>query len=242
MKIVKVSAIATGVVILFGIILIIPTFMRTGPTQVVLLSFSINDDQNMPTWCHDLSTILEKQNVKAVVFITGKIAERYPQCVTSFPNNVDIGSQTYDYVPLPSIPDYSAQLDEIKNGKIAVDKAGNLDSRVFRAPDGLVDQNIYSLLEKSNILADFSYDKQYNEYYKGQFIKLDLTAYKGISHSAAFFRNISTKDPILISFDNSVPTKDIDSLILELKSGNLRFVNTSDLTPDDLTIRKETKS
>lgn len=242
MKIIQVSAIATGTVLVFGIIMIVPEFLQTGPPQTVILSFSINDEKNMPTWCQDLSSILKKQNVKAVVFITGKIADLYPQCVTGFPNNVDIGSQTYDYVPLPSISDYTAQLDEVRNGKIAVDKAGNLDSKIFRAPDGLVDQNIYSLLERSNILADFSYDKQYNEYYKGQFIKLDLTKYDGISHPIAFYRHITTTDPILISFDNSIATKDIDTFISGLKSGSVHFVNPSDLTPEDLTIRNEVKS
>src|SRR5690242_19511689 len=101
MKIIQVSAIATGTVLVFGIIMIVPEFLQTGPPQTFILSFSINDEKNMPTWCQDLSIILKKQDVKAVVFITGKIADQYPQCVTSFSNNVDIGSQTYDYVPLP---------------------------------------------------------------------------------------------------------------------------------------------
>ena len=241
MKIVHVGAIVTGIVIVMGIMLILPVFIRPNPTQPLLLSFSITNEQNLPNWCHDLSTVLTKYNIKAAVFITGKVAERHPDCVTTFPRYVDIGSESYDYVSLPSITDYTTQLEEIKNGKAAVDKAGNIDSRLFKAPYGATDVNIYSLLNRSNILADFSYNEQYNKYYNGKFLKFDLVTYNGTKYYTSFFRNIPENEPILVNFDNSTPVSKIEEFILEFKSDNFRFVSATDLTSLDLTVREGIK-
>lgn len=236
MRIVHVGAIVTGIVITMGVLLILPEFMRPSPTQPILLSFSITNEQNLPTWCHDLSSILTKYDVKATVFVIGKVAERHPDCVTVFPDNVDIGSESYDYVSLPSISDYSTQLQEVKNGKVAVDKAGNLDSKLFRAPYGATDVNIYSLLNRSNILADFSYSEQYNKYYDGKFLKFDLVTYNGSKYYTSFFRHVPADKPVLVNFDNSTPVPQIEEFISEFKSKNFRFVSATELTSLDLTI------
>ncbi len=242
MKIVQLGAIATGIVIALGIALVIPAFTRSpsySPPLLVMLSVSVTDDSNAPDWCKDLSSIFKRYGIKATVFVTGKVAEEYPECVTVFPNNIDIGSQTYDYVDLTQIPDYTTQLEEVRNGKQAVDYAGKLYSRVFKAPYGSTDDNVYSLLTRSDIVADFSHGQQYNKYYNGQFIKFDLTAYDGPNYSADFFHRLSVTDtPALINFDNSTPIEQIDSFISELKSGNVRFINASELTGIDLTIRE----
>ena len=60
MKIVQVGAIITGIVITLGVLLVVPEFLRPSPTQPILLSFSVTNEQNLPTWCHDLSTVLSK--------------------------------------------------------------------------------------------------------------------------------------------------------------------------------------
>ena len=239
MKIVHVGAIVTGIVITLGVVLILPEFIRPNPTQPILLSFSITNEKNLPNWCHDLSSVLTKQDVKAVVFVIGKVAERHADCVNGFPQNVDIGSESYDYISIPSISDYSTQLEEIKNGKAAVDKAGNLDSKLFRSPYGTTDANIYSLLTRSNILADFSYNTQYNKYYDGKFIKFNLVTYNGTKYYTSFFRNIPTDEPILVNFDNSTPIEQIDKFITEFKAENFRFVSATELTSLDLTVRGE---
>jgi peptidoglycan/xylan/chitin deacetylase (PgdA/CDA1 family) len=236
MKIVHVGAIITGIVISMGVLLILPEFLRPSPTQPILLSFSITNEQNLPNWCHDLSSVLEKNNVKAAVFVIGKVAERHPDCVTGFPQDVDIGSESYDYVALTSISDYTTQLAEVKNGKAAVDKAGNLDSKLFKAPYGATDANIYSLLNRSNLLADFSYNEQYNKYYNGKFLKFDLVTYNGTKYYTSFFRHIPSDEPVLINFDNSTPVSKIDELISEFKSENFHFVSATDLTSLDLTV------
>lgn len=239
MKIVHVGAIVTGIVITMGVLLIVPEFLRPSPTQPVLLSFSITNEQNLPNWCHELAAVLQKYDAKAAVFLIGKVAERHPDCVTVFPNGVDIGSESYDYVPLASIADYAAQLEEVKNGKAAVDKAGNLDSKLFRAPYGITDVNIYSLLNRTNLLADFSYNEQYNKYYDGKFLKFDLVTYNGTKYYTSFFRHVPQDEPVLVNFDNSTPVSQIEEFISEFKSENFHFVSASDLTSLDLTVHGE---
>ena len=242
MKLVHLGAISTGLVIAFGIAMVVPAFTRTPnytPPLIVMLSFSVTDYDNSDDWCNNLSSIFKKYGVKATVFVTGKVADQYPECVTTFSNNIDIGSQTYSYVDLPSVPDYTAQLEEVRNGKQAVDYAGKLYSRIFKAPYESTDQNIYSLLTRSDIAADFSYHDQYNKYYNGQFIRFDLAVYEGNNHSADFFHSLTVSEtPILINFDNSTPVEQIDRFISELKSGNVRFVNASEVTGIDLTVRE----
>ena len=179
------GAIATGIVVVLGIAIISPVYYQKRPISqpIVMLSFSIIGDSNVPKWCNDLSSILEKHNLRAAVFITGKVAERNPACISSFSSNdIDIGSQTYNYVNLTSITDYSAALEEVRSGKEVLDKTGNLNSRLFKAPYGSTDQNIYSFLTRSGIVADFSYAQHYNKYENGKFIKYDLVTYDGTTY------------------------------------------------------------
>lgn len=239
MKIVQVGSISTGLVIILGIAMVVPAFMQSNHPLLVLLSFNITDEANIPQWCNDLSSILNKHNVKATLFVTGKIADDHPECVSVFSNKIDIGSQTYDYVSLTSINNYSEQLREIKNGKAAIDNAGKLDSRLFKAPHGDTDDNIYSLLSSSGILADFSYDNQYNKYYQNQFIKFDSIAYDGTYHSPDFFKSLPITNPAIINFDNTTPVEKIDDFITHLKSSNIRFVSASELTGIDLTVHED---
>lgn len=238
MKIVHVSAIATAIVIVLGIVLVIPPYLQPRQPLVVLLSFNIENDKNLPQWCSDLSSVLDKYDVKATIFVTGKVADRYSECVTAFSNNVDVGSQTYNYVDLTSIEDYVTQLNEVKNGKIAVDNAGDIDSKLFKAPYGATDENIYSLLSRSDILADFSYKNQYNKYHDGKFIKFNLTAYDGTAHPADFFRGLPVDKPVLINFDNSVSIEKIDDFISKLQSRQILFVDASELTGINLTVKQ----
>ena len=235
MKLFHASIIATGMVIFFGAFMVLPPFLPHEPPKLVLLSFSIVDENAVP-WCHQLSDLLKKHRIEATVFFSGKIAEENPDCVKSLPNNVDIGSQTYSYVSLSSIEDYTLQLEEVKKGKQAVDKAGNLNSRLFKAPYGSTDDNIYSLLSRSNILADFSYEKQYNKFHEEKFLKFDLESYNGKSFSTDSFESDSD-NPILISFDNTESIDYIDNFIYKIKENKIRFIDASKLTGIPLTVR-----
>jgi len=242
LKLLYLGAIATGIVIILAVAMISPAFTRAqyyNSQLKILLAFSVVDESNVPDWCSDLSSVLKKHGVSATVFVTGKVADQHPECVTTFSNNIDIGSQTYSYVDLPSIPNYTVQLEEVKKGKESVDKAGKLDSKVFRAPYRSTDQNIYSLLSRSGILADFSYERQYNKYYDGKFIWFNVTAYEGRQYQAEFFHKIPvTSTPVLINFDNSTSIENIDRFIANLKSSEVRFLNASEITGIDLTVRE----
>lgn len=243
MKLVYMGAAATAVLLAVGILLVAPAFTDSKhqvPRLSIMLSFNILDATNQPDWCTSLSEILRKHNIKATVFVSGKVADRFPGCVSTFAENdkVDLGSLTYSYVSLPSIADYSVQLEEVRTGKEAVDEAGGINSRIFRAPYGDTDDNIYSLLSRSDILADFSYEHQYNKYHNGEFLRFDLNAYDGSSYNSQFFLNMQESDvPIIINFDNYTAIQDIDEYISDLKSGRNKLLNASELTGLDLTIR-----
>jgi peptidoglycan/xylan/chitin deacetylase (PgdA/CDA1 family) len=241
MKLIYAGAIATTIVIALGILMISPIYTKPPiyKTQAtIMLSFDVINDSDASEWCKNLADILKKHNIKATVFIPGKVADKHPECIRIFPSDTDIGSQTYNHIDLTSISDYSIQLEEIRQGKQAVDEAGQLYSRLFKAPYSHTDDNIYSLLKRADIIADFSYDRQYNVYEDGQFIKFDLITYEGSKCSPDFFLDLNTTEkPVLIHFDSSTPTRQIDEFISKLKTGNIRFVNASELTGLELTIR-----
>lgn len=234
MKIAHVGMISTTVVIILGIGIVIPPYLPTTKPVVTLLFFNIDDSENLPQWCYDLSDALHNQKVQATVFIVGKIAQQYPTCVKKLAQENDVGSSTFNYENLDGA-DYSVQLEEVKSGKDAVDNAGHIDSRLFKAPYGMTDGNIYSVLNRSGISADFSYEKQYNKYYNDQFIRFDSISYNGTEYSPEFFKNLSPDVPILINFDNTTPIENIDEFILHLKSRHVLLINASQLVGSNLT-------
>jgi peptidoglycan/xylan/chitin deacetylase (PgdA/CDA1 family) len=238
MNIVRAGIISTTLVVLASFLTFGLVFFESTPAKPVLLSFSIVGEQNLPNWCVELSETLDKNNVKAAVFVTGKIAEKYPQCVNGFNSDIDIGSQTYNYVNLDSIKDYSIQLEEVKNGKLAVDKIGNLDSKLFKAPYGNTNENIYSILSRSGILADFSYTSQYNKYSGEQFIRYDITSFNATNLEENFHKNLkSDKNPVMVNFNNTSTNSEIESFLSKFKSKQFEFVSASDLTELELTDR-----
>lgn len=236
---------ATVAVIVLGVVVALPPFLQPPKGPTVLLSFNIVNDNNMPDWCYEIAKIIAKNDLNAVVFFPGEIAAKYPQCVSSFGENVDIGSSTYSYNNLTTIPDYTEQLREVGEGKKAVDLAGNLDSKSFRAPYRSTDENIYSLLSRSGILADFSYADRYNKYYDDKFIQFKLTVYNASSPSisAEYIRTSlpdgQTSEPFNVDIDNSVPLNKVQQIIDVLQNKNMDFVNASELAGVPLTVRGE---
>ena len=237
MKIAHVGMISTTIVIVLGVLIVIPPYLPQQKPLVTLLFFNINETKNLPQWCYDLSDILRQQKVQATVFVTGQIAEKYPTCVSKLAQGNDIGSSTFDYLNL-SGQDYSVQLEEVKSGKIAVDSAGRIDSKLFKAPYGVTDGNIYSVLNRSGIVADFSYDGQYNKFYNDKFMKFDSVSYDGTQYSSDFFKNLPDNAPVMINFDNATPVQNIDEFILHLKSRHILFLNASQLIGSNLTEHK----
>lgn len=220
---------------MLGVFIVLPPYLPQSKPLVTLLFFNVNDSKNLPQWCYDLSDTLEKQKISATIFVTGQIAEKYPSCVTKLAKENDVGSLTYDYVNIAG-QDYSSQLDEVKGGKDAVDTAGNIDSKLFKAPYGATDGNIYSILNRSGIVADFSYSTQYNKFNNGIFMRFDAVSYNGTQHNPDFFKNLSYDNPIIINFANTTPIQNIDEFIFHLKSRHTLLLNASDLTGLNLTI------
>lgn len=246
MKAAHLGMITTGMIVLLSVVVIIPAFTQqhAQPEVQVMLAFDINNTRNLPAWCTGIAASLENHGIPGTVFMAGKVAEQYPQCVAIFSANewVDIGSKTYSHVDLTLMADYTKAFDEVRKGKEAVDRAGNLDSRLFRAPYGSTDENIYSMLSRSGIAADFSYDDQYNKYHDGNFIRYDVTIYDGAELSPDYLLNLESNQPVIINFDNSVSVNEIDEFLGKVVSSQAAqydpvFVNASDLTQMQLTRR-----
>lgn len=204
----------------------------------LMLAFSISNSVDVIEWCQNLSNILKNHSIEATVFFVGEIAEKNPECVTAFGNEIDIGSQTYSNIDLTSINDYSKQLEEVEKGKNLVDIAGNLDSKTFKAPFGTTDQNIYSLLNKNGILADFSYENQYNIYQNDQFIKIEIETFQYPEIPSELFSKTNEQSkPIILYLDNNIPIYEIEKLILQLEESNFETVSASNLVGRNLTFR-----
>jgi hypothetical protein len=242
LRIVIAATLSTVFVIFVGFLIVLPLFTRApvdGRRQI-MLSFSVIEGEDVASWCSSLSLTLESCDVPATIYFVGKVVEEHPECVSFFGEEVDIGSQTFNNLNLTSISDYSIQLEEVNRGKLAVDAAGNLYSRVFRAPKGCTDENIYSLLSRNGILADFSYTSQYNVYLDDQFVRFDSVAYEGKSVSASSILSLeSSSKPMIIHFDSEYPSELIYDYISLLKTGDFVFVNGSTLTGLNLTSRGE---
>ena len=243
LKITYVAAIATTIVLLLGLFMIVPVFFRHPPTQdnvKVFLSFDARSSEQLSVWCSELASLLEDENVRATVFFSGKVAESNPALLGYFGDGVDIGSQTYSYVDLSTVSDFSVQLEEVKSGKEAVDAAGDLYSRVFKAPYGGTDENIYYLLSQSDIIADFSYTQQYNLYQNGQFLKYNSVAYEGTLDAVnTISEEASTSNVYVLTFDSSFSVQQVRDVISALKDAAVDFVNASDLAGIDVTGRGE---
>jgi hypothetical protein len=143
---------------------------------------------------------------------------------------VDIGSQTYSNSDLTKITDYSLKLEEVMGGKKAVDAAGELDSRIFRAPFGSTDQDIYSLLSRSGILADFSYMQHYNVYYHNKFLEFAAAGFVGHDKTPDISVLLATSGkPNLVFFDNTGPVSEVEAFLSQLDLSKFEFVNASEL-------------
>lgn len=233
---------STTLVLVAGFLIIFPLFTQSPPDnrQQIMLSFSVTESEGSVNWCEKLSIILKSHDLSATVFFVGKVAEEHPECVSFFNDKVDIGSQTFTNINLSAISDYSIQLEEITRGKLAVDAAGKLYSRIFKAPNGTVDDNIYSLLSRSDILADFSYNNQYNLFIDGQFLKFDATVYDAKTVSPAFILTLEkTTKPLIIHFNSDRSLEMISNFISSLSGESFVFVNASEITNRNLTFRGE---
>ena len=227
------ATIATILVIIAGFAMIAPLFLnqdKAAPKQVVMLSFTISEANDVSNWCQNLSSTLSTYNLPAAIFIEGKVAEQNPQTITCFNNKVDFGSLTYDHVNLNNINDYSLKLWEVEQGKTAIDNAAKTNSTFFKAPNGATDENIFSMLNRSGIKADFSYTDHFNIYRNERFEKIAANIYdtKACTTEYLLTQQI-TPTPLIIQFDNTQTPQQVESILLELKTGPFQFMNASEL-------------
>ena len=242
MKLLHAATISTSLVIIFGLTIVMPTFTRSNSntrSTRIMLSFSIVNVGNPSEWCTNLSIILEKYDLRATVFFAGDVAHERPECVSIFGSSIDVGSQTYHYVELATIPDYAAKLEEIAAGKEAVDHAGNLTSRLFRAAFKATDQDIQSLLNTTGILADFSYDEHYSLFRGGEFVEFNASTRVAPASSPEDILTLAnTAELIIYEFSNTLPTDYIEHCISALIEENVRFVSASEVAGFSLTQRR----
>jgi peptidoglycan/xylan/chitin deacetylase (PgdA/CDA1 family) len=246
LKLKTAAIISTACVIVAGFAMISPLFFRdksiasepVAPPQKVMLGFSIIERDDITGWCRQLTTLLDDYVIGATVFMPGELAEKFPECIWDFNKKIDIGSQTYSNKDLTKISDYLVKLDEVQKGKTAVDEAGDITSKAFMAPFRATDQDIYSLLGRSGIMADFSYDNQYNIYENGQFVKHDAATFIARDYRPEYFLTLpETEMPVIIFFDSTYSITEIDKYLSVLNEGYIKFVNASDLAGFSLTIR-----
>src|SRR5580765_41710 len=230
------GAIITGIIVVVGVVLIYPALRLDSHNShavenQVLLTFNIINSTNLPTWCNDLSKFLQDNKIHSTIFITGVMADTYPNCVTSLGKNSDVGSMTYTYDAITgSHSNFTGQLGKVQQGKAAVDKHGKINSTVFRAPHGIVDDKIFSLLTRLHIVADFSSNDHYNIYTNGGsgriFYKYPISL--GNTSDSKF----SVKDPkipMMVNFYNYDSISKIKDFVNSASKNPHQFVTTSEL-------------
>jgi peptidoglycan/xylan/chitin deacetylase (PgdA/CDA1 family) len=236
---------ASVIVIVVGILYTLPPYLKAIEAAQripsIMVSISIVSSENMPTWCTEVAQYLTRTSLKATVFFSGEIAEEYPDCLRSFGEDVDIGTSTYSFEKLSATRDYGERLEDVRKGKDTIDSLAGIDSKLFKAPLGYTDDDIYSLLSRNNITVDFSSDQSFNKYQGEHFVFYELRSFdlKNTSVQQAEFQFANkVADAIQVRVDNTIPVDQIIDLIEILtEKEEARFVNASELTGLPLTVR-----
>jgi len=233
------GAIITVIIIVIGVALIYPALRLDNHVSPdnhvsqnqVLLTFNIINSTNLPTWCHDLSKFLQDNKIHSTIFITGVMANTYPNCVASLAKYNDVGSMTYTYdIITNSHSNFTGQLSKVQQGKAAVDKQGKINSTVFRAPHGIVDDKISSLLTRLHIVADFSYNDHYNIYTNGASGKIFYRYPISLGNTSdSKFSVKDPKIPVMVNFYNYDSISKIKDFINLASKNPHQFVTASEL-------------
>ena len=225
------GAIITVFIIVIGVVLIYPALRLDSHVvqNQVLLTFNIVNSTNLPTWCSDLSKFLQDNKIHSTIFITGIMAETYPNCVASLGKNNEIGGMTYTYDTITNL-NYTGQLKQIQQGKAAVDKQSKLNSTVFRAPHGIVDDKIFSLLTRLHMIADFNYNDHYNIYTNGASGKIFYKYPSSLGNiSDPTLSGRDPKIPMMVNFYNYDSINKIKEFINSASKNPHQFVTASEL-------------
>jgi hypothetical protein len=227
---------ATICIVILAILIIIPPYLQNDSSPS-LITFSIITDSNLPQWCNEIFELLNQEKVSAILFISGEHAKLNPSCVSELPDFVEIGSQSHHFSDISKISDYSLQLQEVKEGKQIIDDIGNFESKAFKAPMGNTDDNIYSILDRSGILVDFSPKNQYNIYHDGKFIWFVVETIEADKDLPLKIKNALSNEkqiPLIFHFDNTIPISEVKETISILKENRLSLVTASDLVGQEI--------
>ena len=120
LKLKSAATIATALVIVAGLAMISPLFLRqqnkSQEVQKIMLSFSVLPSAEVSEWCQNVAAILDSSDIGASIFFAGEAAERHPESVLYFSHKVDIGSQAYNNIDITGFSDYSMKLQEVQEG------------------------------------------------------------------------------------------------------------------------------
>lgn len=229
-KLIIAGIIATSLTVMTGLIILLPVFLVPQHQTNVLLTIDINTSESLTEICNFIP-ILQQNNIPITFFISGKDAEENKNCLSNLPKNIVVGSKTYDNIILPTIDDYSIQLDEVQRGKQTIDSITHTNTIFFRSPQGITDDNIYSLLSKNGILGDFSYSDHYNKYYKKKFLRFDISAYNGTKLSEQELYSIVMKsDTMWVYFSGEISVGHVLDMINVMKKQHVNFVSINEMT------------
>jgi hypothetical protein len=240
MKLIHAGALATTLVIVAGVAMISPMLFRTqsrGVQPKIAIFLYVPNNTNATSWCSEIGSYLKATNTKATVFLAGDVVDNNTKLVKEFSEKVDIGSMTQSYKPLLNTTDYTAQLATIRNGKMSVDAAGNFDSKLFAAPYGAVNSDIFSQLRRTGIVADFSYDDHYNKIHNGTFITMPLKTVDGSTLDTRALVPQLNDTPTIVRFYSTTSSKKVIEAFESLKAEGCQFLNASDITGIELVNR-----
>ena len=117
---------------------------------------------------------------------------------------------------------------------MAVDAAANVDSKLFAAPFGIVNNDIFSQLKRSGITADFSYSDHYNKLWNGTFITMPLKFVEGLNLKFGDLPKNANDPPTVIIVHSTTSSAQVIQTFQELKEAGFGLLSASDIVGFDL--------
>lgn len=119
--------------------------LRRGPKPGRYVSITF-DDGPSPEYTPRILDILKENDIKASFFLTGKMAERYPEIVKRMVDEGhDIGNHSYSHFNMILL-DKDRIEDEVDRSEQAIRSASGAKPQLFRPPRGLYNEHIRRLL------------------------------------------------------------------------------------------------
>lgn len=120
--------------------------------QVVMLTF---DDGVEPGQTEKVLDILKKHEIKALFFVVGHKAERYPHLVRRIVDEGHmVGNHSYSHTPFFPLKSTKNIVAELERTNVILSKICNLEKiDYFRAPYGVTNPNIARAIKRLNLIS-----------------------------------------------------------------------------------------